>query len=156
MPFAVLLVCTGNTCRSPMGEGILRSLVPSGSAVSVLSAGTGGPAGMPATDLAREVCASRGIDISGHLSRSVDQELIDDADLILAMTRWHADHIASTYPGAARRTFTLSEFAVGHDEDVPDPIGGPVEDYERAYSMIEGYLKDALPSILRLAGEDAR
>lgn len=161
MPFSVLLVCTGNTCRSAMAEGILRSMLREGEAgtggedrVHVFSAGTAGLAGFPASELAREVSASRGVDISGHLSRALTADTIERAGLILAMTGRHVDRVLAESPAASERTFLLSDYAGSGREEVPDPMGGRREDYETAYDMIEGYLRLALPRILESAGEE--
>ncbi|MBM3957291.1 MAG: hypothetical protein FJ313_04485, partial [Gemmatimonadetes bacterium] len=73
--FRVLLVCTGNQCRSPMAEALLRRLAATDSAapleIRVSSAGTAAPAGFPATQQAQEACAEEGIDLTGHRSRPV-------------------------------------------------------------------------------------
>jgi protein-tyrosine-phosphatase len=163
MAFSVLLVCTGNTCRSAMAEGILRSLLselghpaegPDG--VRVMSAGTAGLTGFPASDLARAVAESHGVDISGHLSRALTDDIVERADLILTMTRSHLDRVAAEWPEASSRTFLLSEFANGSDEDIADPMGGPRKAYGAAYDTIEEYLRLALPRILESAAEGSK
>ncbi len=155
MKFSVLLVCTGNTCRSAMAEGILKSMIPRKyeDDVIVVSAGTANLPGMPATPLAREVAADHDVDIDGHVSSGLSSWELDLADLILAMAQEHVTAILEMDAGAAERTFLLSEFAEQASEDVPDPIGGRPEDYEAAFEMIEGYLEEALPKILEMVGE---
>ncbi|MBD3349317.1 MAG: low molecular weight protein arginine phosphatase [Candidatus Eisenbacteria bacterium] len=152
MPFSVLFVCTGNSCRSPMAEGMLRSMLPAErDDIEVGSAGTAGIDGMPATPEAVEVCLGHGIDISEHSSRGLTRELIDDSDLIFALADHHLATVSEIAPGARTRSYLLSQFADGSEEDVPDPIGAPVEEYERVYRMMDGYLRDSLPRVLMLA-----
>ncbi len=157
MPLRVLLVCSGNTCRSAMGEGILRKLVASvpRANVEVSSAGTLGIEGAPATDEAIEVARRHGVDIGGHLSRAVTPDRVERADLILGMTALHVDELRRRFPAAVDRVHLLSVFADGSDVDVPDPIGGPTEEYERAYEMIEALLGSALPRIAGSTGPAA-
>ena len=140
-----------------MGEGILRELAlraPDAGLV-VASAGTLGLVGAPATDEAIRVARSHGVDISGHASSALTAELMQSFDLILAMTELHVDELVQRFPDAAERTHLLSLFADGSDTDVPDPIGGPVDEYESAYRMIEGYLTSALPKIVEMSRDDA-
>jgi protein-tyrosine phosphatase len=152
MPFRVLMVCTGNTCRSPLAEGILRALVPTDApSITVASAGTAGFDGAPATRLARDVARSHGVDISAHRSSALMRRALEEADLVLAMTREHEDDVLSLAPDARKQTFLLSEFASGEREDVPDPVGGTLEDYEAVYAMLDGYLRKALPRIVAMA-----
>jgi protein-tyrosine phosphatase len=152
MPFRVLMVCTGNTCRSPLAEGILRALVPTDApSITVASAGTAGFDGAPATRLARDVARSHGVDISAHRSAALTRRVLEGADLVLAMTGEHEDDVVSLAPEARGRAFLLSEFAEGTRRDVPDPVGGTLENYEGIYAMLEGYLRRALPKIVAMA-----
>ncbi len=139
-----------------MGEGILRELArrSSGAEVVVASAGTLGIVGAPATNEATRVARSHGVDISGHASSALTAELMQSFDLVLAMTELHVDELVQRFPDAADRTHLLSLFADASDTDVPDPIGGPVEEYESAYRMIEGYLTSALPKIVETSHDD--
>ena len=67
------------------------------------------------------------------------------------MTEMHVDELRARFPEAGDRIHLLSLYADGSDVDVPDPIGGPVEEYESAYRMIEGYLTSALPKIVAIS-----
>ncbi len=140
-----------------MGEGILRELVRRSGAggVEVGSAGTLGIVGAPATDEAVDVARTHGVDILGHVSSAVTSESLSSADVILAMTELHVDEMVAGFPEAKDRTALLSVYADGSDVDVPDPIGGPVEEYESVYRMIEGFLTSALPKIVA-ASRDGR
>ena len=138
-----------------MAEGMLRAMLEreGASGVSVGSAGTAGIEGMPATAPAVAVTAEHGIDLSGHVSRALTRELAEASDLILAMTRGHEQDILATAPSVEGRVFLLSEFAGVGDADVPDPIGGPEEEYREVYGMLDEMLEAAVPRIVKAAEE---
>jgi protein-tyrosine phosphatase len=105
----VLLVCTGNQCRTPMAEGLLRfRAARSGVDLTVTSVGLLGD-GVPASAHAVDVLAARGIDIAPHRSRQLDRAAIDKADLVLGMARRHVREVVLLDADALGRTFTLKE-----------------------------------------------
>jgi protein-tyrosine-phosphatase len=105
----VLIVCTGNICRSPMGEALLRShLAARGVDARVHSAGTLAWGG-PATGNAGLVMRERGLSLEGHLSRSLTDRMIEDADLVLGMTRDHVWRATRGVADATDRTFLVGE-----------------------------------------------
>jgi protein-tyrosine phosphatase len=105
----LLLVCTGNICRSPMGEALLRArLAARGVDAHVHSAGTMAWYGAP-TDHAATVMREHGLDITAHASRPLAADLVASADLVLGMTREHVWAVASHVPDAAGRTFLVGE-----------------------------------------------
>jgi glycine hydroxymethyltransferase len=110
----LLVVCTGNICRSPMAKGFLEHLFSERGAdgVVVESAGVAAWQDSPPTSEAVEVMQERGIDLSGHLARTLDREAIERADLVIAMSAEHRNAVGIASPGAERRTFTLKELAV--------------------------------------------
>ncbi|HVH52879.1 MAG TPA: low molecular weight phosphatase family protein [Actinomycetota bacterium] len=108
----VLLVCTGNICRSPMAEGLLRSALQrrlGEGAPLVGSAGTIARDGAPAVPEAVEAAAELGVDVSGHSARRLRREDITDAALIVCMAAEHREAVQALDPEAEARTFTLKE-----------------------------------------------
>ena len=108
----ILFVCTGNVCRSPMAEYILRHRLGGKSGVTVESAGVIAPQGMPASAEAADVLEEWRIDISQHRSRMLTRELVEAATLILVMTEQHRKDVLSAFP--AREGARLSAEVVRH------------------------------------------
>ena len=165
-----------------MAEGILRARAHNASLdVHVHSAGVL-PGGAPATDNAVAVCADRGIDISNHVSRRLERSWIDDADLVLVMTREHLREAVVASPAAFRKTFTLRELVrrinqwpnatldelhagrqindylrADPNDDVADPVRQPRHVYEDTALELDGLLARVvrwLPN-LKAVGEQA-
>jgi len=151
----VLLVCTGNICRSPLAEEMLkRTLKERGiDGVNVTSAGTGAWDGAPASEGAYLVGLERGLDLSGHRARLLTRELVDQADLILTMARHHRARVDEL--GGEGRVFVLGEYA-GRDGDgaeVSDPFGGDLDVYRNTCVELEGLV---VTTAERLATEEPR
>ncbi|WP_158583080.1 low molecular weight phosphatase family protein [Nesterenkonia natronophila] len=110
--FTVLVICTGNVCRSPLAERLLQDgfdqSAPGQFVVS--SAGTSGLIGWDVEPKIVEIAARHGVSMSGFKAREVTAQLVREADLILTMTRDHRSSIVQLVPAALRRTFTLREF----------------------------------------------
>jgi protein-tyrosine phosphatase len=109
---SLLVVCTGNVCRSPIAEGLLRNAMRSRfgeAAPEVSSAGTQGWEGRPAMPESVAAAAERGVDAGGHVARLLTRPMVEDATLVITMAREHNDEIARFGPKAQTKTFTLKE-----------------------------------------------
>ncbi|MEM9826283.1 MAG: L-threonylcarbamoyladenylate synthase [Planctomycetota bacterium] len=133
----IAVVCTGNTCRSPMAETLLREQVQKRfgreDAIGVVSAGLAAAVGMGASPQAVQVMGKRNLDLTGHASRPLDDEVVRRADLILTMTRNHRRAILAAWPNLADRVHTLRR----DGGDISDPIGAAVEVYEQCAAQME-------------------
>lgn len=114
LPFRVLIVCTANLCRSPMGERLLRAaMTPAGSGPrwEVRSGGVRGFVDRPMHELAARTLQERGISPDGFTSRPLTRVMLEEADLVLTATRAHRAAAVELAPRTIRRTFTLFQFA---------------------------------------------
>lgn len=149
----ILLVCTGNTCRSPMAEGLLKFLLARqlGCKVSELkdkgyrvsSAGTAAADGSPPAAEAVQAMNDKGIDIAKHRSTALGTELIREARVILAMTAGHRASIVHRDKNAEERCVL-----VGGESGIEDPIGGSLEVYQQCRDRIEAWLRAHLTEVV--------
>lgn len=152
---SVLFVCTANICRSPTAAGVLRKLLAcSGKedAFEIASAGTHDyHLGKPPFPTAVEVSKQRGYDITQHLARRIKPGDFDHFDLLLAMDRANLACLTMIAPTRSKQKIELLlEYSERfHGEEVPDPYGGEVRDFERALTMIEDGCKGLVKLLAR-------
>ena len=145
--FHVLVVCTGNICRSPMAEGLLKHLLRGElrTRVTVSSAGTQALHGDRAQPFAIATMHNRGLDISGHRARLLGPGLIRAADLIVVMEPQHARVIRRTVLTVGSNVRLLSRFGTDPDlKAIPDPMGAPLTVYQACADMMQPCIQGLL------------
>lgn len=133
----IAIVCTGNTCRSPMAEVLLRDKLAKTlgrqDAAMVVSAGLAAADGMGASEGSLEIMGKRGLDLTSHCSTPLSDEMMQTADVILTMTRGHRRAILAAWPSLSDRVHTLR-----HDGgDVTDPVSQSIEIYQSCADQID-------------------
>ena len=134
----IVFVCTGNTCRSPMAEGIFNSLPDKG--YFSTSAGIYAADGNRASGNAVLAMTDMKIDIRNHRARALTPEILECADLVLTMTKNHKEAILSAFPQFSHKVKTLAEFAQTTG-DVSDPYGGDIEIYRSCADEIREHIE---------------
>lgn len=137
MGLKLLFICTGNTCRSPMAEGLARKMF--GDSVQVGSAGMVTYGGESANTHALEVLKKHNVDLSGHLSRRIGAELMADANWIIPMTKAQEVALKRHFPQYAEKTRSLGDWG-DQEWDVLDPWGGSLDVYLQTAQEIENLL----------------
>ncbi len=144
----VLFVCTGNTCRSPMAEGLFRKAVMDRGDYEVSSAGVAASKGTPASSETSAILKKRAAALEDFRSRPVSDAILSEASHVFAMTQGHLHALESRFPEHADKFYLVCEFAdipkKGVAADVPDPIGMG----RAAYEDVANVLEKAIPTII--------
>ncbi len=148
-PKIILFVCTGNTCRSVMAEGIFQKMLKETGKedFKFTSSGTNVLPGMRPPREVEGMMRKEGIDISRHQATRLTMDLIEEANLILVMDECHQQTILEISPGASEKTFLLKEFSPDRGEqslDIPDPLGEHLQTYEEVFEEIKRCLGELL------------
>lgn len=140
----LIVICTGNICRSPIAEALLRARL--GARVDhVESAGTGALIGYPADPLATAVAAEYGLDIRAHRAQQATLPLLASMDLILTLDQSHNDWINNQYPPLRGRVHKLLKWR--GNEDIADPFRQPREAFEASFQAIEAGVESWLAKL---------
>lgn len=145
-PVKVAFVDTGNTGRSLMAEHLARLLAArDGLRVAVISRGLDvDPFDEAPEPNARTLLAERGLDVAGHVARSLTAGDVTHADVVLTMTAAHLKTVVARYSKARGKAFTLAAYATGEAADVPDAWGKPMADYRAVLAQLDRFLPPAL------------
>ncbi|MFH1459906.1 MAG: L-threonylcarbamoyladenylate synthase [Candidatus Omnitrophota bacterium] len=135
----ILFVCTGNSCRSAIAEGLMKKVVKDNDLFEVSSAGVAAYEGMPASPEAIEVAKKRNADISAHKARRLTQDMVRAADLILVMEQKHQQYILNYFTKAEKKIILLKQFFPQAKGilDIQDPIGRDLNFYDNVAEEIE-------------------
>ena len=129
---SILVVCTGNICRSPIGERYLRSLLPD---KKVDSAGTGALVGHEADSSAVKIAKSHNLSLEGHIARQFTSSLGRQYDLILVMKKIHLEQVSKMAPEVRGKTMLFGHWL--DQRDIPDPYRKSDEAFLSVFKLIE-------------------
>ena len=153
----ILFVCSGNVCRSPMAEGILKNKIPNiiKNKIKVFSAGTNTVIGMRVSAFAEEVAKKYNVNISSHKSKQLNEEMITKSDFIFIMSQDHIDFFRKRFLKYMDKVYPLKKFENAEPQnansDIIDPVGGNIDSYEKIFLEINGEIERILPKLIEIA-----
>ena len=152
----IIFVCTGNLCRSPVAEGVLRQrwAAMGRNDLAVSSMGIHGLDHQPASKNAQLVCEENGIDISAHLSRPLVYEELEAAHLVLGLERVHKEFINTFFPRFDDKVFLLGAWPqeATRKSNIADPMGQGMKAYRKAFEIISNHVDRILPTLIEYFG----
>lgn len=128
---SILVVCTGNICRSPIGERLLQQKLP---ALTITSAGTCAVTGHPVDVHAQKVAALHGLSLEDHRARQLTAEMMQQCDLILAMESEQINRISLIAPEMRGKALLFGLWV--KEQEIPDPYGKSMEAFEYVYRLL--------------------
>jgi len=142
----ILIVCTGNIFRSPLAEAYLKELLKKEglSSVEVVSAGLYAQEGIKAADTAIDLAKKDGLDISNHLSKALNPEMLQKSKIILVMEKFHKNFIENIYPDAIGKVFLLGSFIKSRKEEIEiiDPYATDYDNCKKIWDKIKRALEN--------------
>lgn len=130
----ILIVCTGNICRSPVAAAMLQRRLPR---LTVHSAGLGALVGQPVDARARQLAEADGLDVDAHEARQLDTGMLAEADLVLVMTDNQRQALAKRWPEARGKTLLLGKWLSQQQEtDIPDPYRKSQDVFEHVHRLL--------------------
>ena len=146
--YRIIVVCTGNICRSPMAEGLLKNRMPETlkGRMEVSSAGTYGLQGHPASDNAVRAMALIGIDCARHRARQLTRQMLEEADLLVAMEKYHLREIKRLSGKRKPDARLIGEFGLPTGkQEIDDPYGRSLSVYkacvQRLIPCVDGIIE---------------
>ncbi len=140
----IVFICTGNTCRSPIAEGLFKAMNgEQKTGLKAASAGLFTADGLPASENAVIAAHELGADISQHTSTLLNQNLVNDAKYLVCMTASHYDQILSKFPNVGDKLFTLLP------TDIDDPYGGNIDAYRHCANQIQSAVKSIIERLVK-------